>query len=149
MLTFSIFETSNKIIVVARDSEKLRSIKKQFSKIETFQCDLTKQQDLDELILCVEQNYPNCNMLINNAGVQYNYNFITDHDIINKIDYEINTNLTATIKLCALLLPTLSKNNNTTTVNVGNGLAILPKKSAPVYCAIKVAIHNFTKALRY
>jgi short-subunit dehydrogenase involved in D-alanine esterification of teichoic acids len=34
-------------------------------------------------------------------------------------------------------------------VNVTSALAMVPKKSAPIYCATKAAMHNFTKALRY
>jgi uncharacterized oxidoreductase len=46
-------------------------------------------------------------------------------------------------------LPVLLRNENSAIVNVSSGLAISPKKSAPVYCATKAAIHNFTKAFRY
>jgi short-subunit dehydrogenase involved in D-alanine esterification of teichoic acids len=34
-------------------------------------------------------------------------------------------------------------------VNVSSGLALVPKKSAPVYCGTKAGLHLFTKALRY
>jgi uncharacterized oxidoreductase len=34
-------------------------------------------------------------------------------------------------------------------VNVSSGLGIVPKKSAPGYCATKAAIHAFSKSLRY
>jgi len=34
-------------------------------------------------------------------------------------------------------------------VNISSALAVIPKQSAPIYCATKAAIHNFTKALRY
>jgi uncharacterized oxidoreductase len=143
------YELGNKVIIVARDIEKLNNVKKQFTDIEIFECDLTKQSDLDELVVFIEQNYQNLNMLINNAAIQYNYDFLTEHNITNKVDYEISANLTSTIKLCGLLLPTLLKNENSAIVNVSSGLAISPKKSAPVYCATKSAIHNFTKAFRY
>ena len=34
-------------------------------------------------------------------------------------------------------------------VNITSALALVPKQSAPIYCATKAAMHNFTKALRY
>ena len=143
------YEIGNKVIIVARDKEKLNEVKTQIPEIEIFQCDLTKQIDMDELIVFIEQQYPNLNMLFNNAAIQYNYSFLTEPNLINKIDYEIRANLISTIKLCSLLLPTLLKNENSAIVNISSGLAISPKKSAPVYCATKAAIHNFTKAFRY
>ncbi len=143
------YELGNKVIIVARNCEKLNEVKKQFPGIDIFECDLTKQSDLDELVVCIEQNYQNLNMLFNNAAIQYNYDFLTEQNIVNKVDYEVSANLTSTIKLCGLLLPTLLKNENAAIINISSGLAISPKKTAPVYCATKAAIHNFTKAYRY
>jgi uncharacterized oxidoreductase len=145
----SFYQLGNKIIIVARDIDKLKEVQIQFPEIAIFQCDLTNQTDIDGLIVFIEQNYSNLNMLFNNAAIQYNYDFLTEQNIVNKIDYEVSANLTSTIKLCGLLLPVLLKNENSAIVNVSSGLAISPKKSAPVYCASKAAIHNFTKAFRY
>jgi uncharacterized oxidoreductase len=148
-LAKTFYQLDNKVIIVARDIDKLNAIQKQFPEIDIFQSDLTKQTDIDGLIVFVENNHPNLNMLFNNAAIQYNYDFLTEQNIVNKIDYEVSANLTSTIKLCGLLLPVLLKNENAAIVNVSSGLAISPKKSASVYCATKAAIHNFTKAFRY
>jgi uncharacterized oxidoreductase len=148
-LAKTFYQLGNKVIIVARDIDKLNTIKKHFPEIDIFQSDLTKQTDIDRLIVFVENNHPNLNMLFNNAAIQYNYDFLTEQNIVNKMDYEVSANLTSTIKLCGLLLPVLLKNENAAIVNVSSGLAISPKKSAPVYCASKAAIHNFTKAFRY
>jgi uncharacterized oxidoreductase len=148
-LAQSFYELGNKIIIAARDIEKLNAVKKQFPEIDCVECDLTKQADIDGLVVFIEQHYPTLNMLFNNAAIQYNYQFLTEPNIVNKVDYEVSTNLTSTIKLCGLFLPTLLKNDNAAIINISSGLAISPKKSAPVYCGTKAAIHNFTKALRY
>lgn len=148
-LAKTFYQLGNKVIIAARNIEKLNDVKTQFPEIEIFQCDLTKQTAIDELIIFIEQHHPNLNILFNNAAIQYNYDFLHEQNIINKVDYEVSANLTSTIKLCGLLLPTLLKNKNAAIINVSSGLAISPKKSAPVYCATKAAIHNFTKALRY
>lgn len=87
--------------------------------------------------------------MVNNAAVQYNYQFTDEQNLTYKIDYEISANLTAPIKLTTLLLPLLLKHKNSAVVNVSSGLFIAPKKSASVYCATKSAIHSFSKTLRY
>lgn len=148
-LAKTFYQLGNKVIIAARNIEKLNDVKTQFPEIDIFQCDLTKQTAIDELIIFIEQHHPNLNILFNNAAIQYNYDFLHEQNIINKVDYEVSANLTSTIKLCGLLLPTLLKNKNAAIINVSSGLAISPKESAPVYCATKAAIHNFTKALRY
>lgn len=148
-LAKSFIELKNKVIVTGRHLSKLEAIKNEIPEIFILQCELTDPNSLNKLVVYIEQNHSNLNILINNAAVQYNYNFIDRENIINKIDYEISANLNAPIKLTTLLLPTLLKNNESAIVNVSSGLAISPKKSASVYCATKAAIHSFTKTLRY
>lgn len=142
-------ELKNKVIITGRDAIKLEQIKDDFPDIIIFSGDLTDKNSLDELVLFIEQQHPELNILINNAAVQYNYNFTDEPNLTYKIDYEISANLNAPIKLTGLLLPVLLKNRNSAVVNVSSGLFIAPKKSASVYCATKSAIHSFSKTLRY
>lgn len=139
----------NKVIISGRDLKKLEQIKAKFPELVIFAGDLTNKNSLDELVLFIEQHHSDLNILINNAAVQYNYNFIDEQDLTYKIDYEISANITAPMKLTGLLLPILLKNKNSAVINVSSGLFISPKKSASVYCATKSAIHSFSKTLRY
>lgn len=97
----------------------------------------------------IEKHHSDLNILINNAAVQFNYSFIEEKELADKIEYEISTNFTAPVKLTGFLLPLLLKNKNSAVINVSSGLFISPKKSASVYCATKSAMHSFTKTLRY
>ena len=65
------------------------------------------------------------------------------------LDQEIAVNLTAVIKLTYLLLPVLARQPEAAVVNVSSLPGLIPKKSAPMYCATKAAVHAFSKALRY
>ena len=139
----------NKVIITGRDASKLEEIKHRLPELEYKACDLTDNASLDELVFLIEQKYRNLNVLINNAAVQYNYQFVDEPDLIHKVEYEIAANLTAPIKLTGLLLPVLLNNENSAVVNVSSGLFIAPKKTASVYCATKAAIHSYSKTLRY
>lgn len=139
----------NKVIITGRDLTKLEQIKSEFPEIVIFKGDLTVKNSLDELVMLIEQHHSDINILINNAAVQYNYNFIDEQDLTYKIDYEILANITAPVKLTGLLIPLLLKHKNSAVINVSSGLFISPKKSASVYCATKSAIHSFSKTLRY
>ncbi|KPM48711.1 SDR family oxidoreductase [Jiulongibacter sediminis] len=139
----------NKVIITGRNKSKLDAIQKDFPEFICLQADLANKNAMDELVLEIEQKYPETNVLINNAAVQYNYSFLEEQDLTYKIDYEIATNLIGPIRLTALLLPTLLKNESSAIVNVSSGLFIAPKMSASVYCATKSAIHSHTKTLRY
>ncbi len=139
----------NQVIAVGRNEQKLQALAEKDKGVIPLNCDISKSEDLDKLILFVEQEHPDTNILINNAGIQYNYLFTEDPQLLGKIEQEINVNLLAPLKLIALMLPTLKANENAAIVNVSSGLGLSPKKQAPVYCGTKAGIHIFSKALRY
>ncbi|QNR25198.1 SDR family oxidoreductase [Croceimicrobium hydrocarbonivorans] len=142
-------DLGNQVIISGRSEEKLNQIKNELPGISTFCGDLSEQENLLQLQKFIHEEFPQLNMLINNAGIQYNYHLSAESDVLSKIDYELACNLNAPIKLTALLLPTLEKQDLSAIVNVSSALFMAPKKSAPVYCASKAALHNFTQSLRY
>ncbi len=143
------YELDNTVIITGRNQNKLDAAKVLMPDIHTIACDITSQGDLDKLVHIIEQKHPELNVLINNAGIQYNYEFMKSDNVLKKIEQEINTNLTAPIQLTTLLLPLLNKNKSSAVVNVTSSLGTWPKRSAPVYCGSKAGLHIFTKALRY
>lgn len=142
-------ELGNKVIIVGRNENDLANIKAKFPEISIFRCDLANKEDLNQLTLYIKNQHPDLNILINNAGVQYNYEFLNELELLQKIEYEININFHIPIKLTALLLPILEANINSAIINVSSGLAFVPKMQAPIYCGTKAGIHIFSKSLRY
>lgn len=142
-------ELDNEIIAVGRNEKILEELSKSDKRIIPFKCDISNQEELDNLTVFIERQHNDLNILINNAGMQYNYNFTEEPQLLHKVEYEINVNFLAPLKLIALLLPTLQANNNSAIVNVSSGLAIVPKAQAPVYCGTKAGIHILSKSLRY
>jgi len=138
----------NKILVVGSDHQRLEKIKSEFKNIDTFCCDLSMSADVQRLIDFCYESYLDLNVVINNAGVQYNYGLGSEDDL-SKIEKEVTINFTSPMKLCSGLLPLLKKQPVSAIVNVSSGLAFVPKKSAPIYCGTKAAIHLATMSLRY
>lgn len=137
----------NQILITGRDKFKLETAAALYG-FDSFQLDFNDKRQLKTFIDAVNSDYHDMNVLINNAGVQYNYHFteeVKDADI----EKEINVNFASLVKLCAAFIPQLRRNLNPAIVNISSGLALSPKSSAPVYCATKAAVHIFTKALRY
>jgi short-subunit dehydrogenase involved in D-alanine esterification of teichoic acids len=139
----------NQVIALGRNEEKLKELARKDERVIPFSCDISKAEELDKLILFLEQQHPDTNILINNAGIQYNYHFEEEPQLLGKIEKEINVNFLAPLKIIALLLPILKTNDNSAIVNVSSGLGLVPKRQAPVYCGTKAGIHLFSKALRY
>ncbi len=148
-LTQKFLALDNVILAVGRNPKRLEELATSDKRIIPFQCDISKQEELDALSLFIEKDHTDLNILINNAGIQYNYNFLNEHQLLYKVEHEINVNFLAPVKLIVLLLPILQANQNSAIVTISSGLAIVPKAQAPVYCGTKAGIHIFSKALRY
>lgn len=140
---------NNKVIITGRDKNKLAAIQQKLPGLYTCAGDLAWNENIIELREHIQQHYPDLNILVNNAGVQHNYSFLSEHKLTDRIDYEILSNLSAPIKLTNQLLPVLLNNKNAAIVNISSALWLAPKKSAAVYCATKAGIHSYTKALRF
>ncbi|NCU05163.1 MAG: SDR family NAD(P)-dependent oxidoreductase [Chitinophagaceae bacterium] len=140
---------NNKVIITGRNKEKLKAFQQELPSLITFCGDLGVQENIDELVHFIQQHHNDLNLLINNAAVQYNYSFLSEPLLQEKISYEIATNFTAPVLLTSALLPVLLKNRNSAVVNISSGLFMAPKQSASVYCATKAAIHSYSTTLRY
>ncbi|MFF2889436.1 SDR family oxidoreductase [Paenibacillus sp. NPDC057967] len=146
-LTEQFIQHGNKVIVVGQNKQKLHALKERYPTISTHACDLRRKDAIQELAAALYERHPTLNILINNAGIQHNYDFINGVEA-DLIEEEIGINLTAPILLIAELLPLLARQPKSAIINVSSGLGIVPKKSAPVYCGTKAALHIFTKSLR-
>jgi len=137
----------NEVIICGRREEKLREAKEKNPKLHTIQCDLSKANERIKFTNSVLHDFPNLNILINNAGIQQYLKFLGEIPE-QKIENEISTNITAPIHLSSLFIPHLLKMKESAIMNVTSGLAFVPIANAPVYCATKAALHSFTMTLR-
>ncbi len=115
---------------------------------ETLACDLATRDGRASLVEWVGKQTDALDLLVHNAGVQHEVRIDPDLDE-DAVEQEIATNLLAPIALTAALLPLLERGREPVVVQLSSGLAIAPKASAPVYCATKAALSNFSRGLRF
>lgn len=108
----------NHVIAVGRNERRLQELASQNTRIIPFRCDISSPSELNKLIACIRSQHPDINILINNAGVQYNCYLKDETYTLQHIDHEIGTNLMAPIKLIVSLLPVLEKKSNAAIVNM-------------------------------
>jgi short-subunit dehydrogenase involved in D-alanine esterification of teichoic acids len=135
----------NHVIVTGRDPEKLARVQANFPGLVTQMADMSRFEDVEQLA----RRFTDANILINNAGVQYNYDFADPTIPPDHIKTELQTNLVGPLLLIKLMLPQLMAKQTAAIINVSSGLGIVPKQSAPVYCGSKAGLHLFTKSLRW
>ena len=138
-----------KVIICGRRKESLETAKHKNPGLITRVCDISDTDARVELVKWVKREYPEMNLLVNNAGVQHRGNLLdpgTDWDYHRQ---ELATNLEAPIHLITLFMEHLSCQSDSGIINVTSGLAFIPLPIAPLYCATKAALHSFTMSLRH
>jgi len=139
----------NTVIVCGRDQSRLDGARKAVPGIFTIQCDVTRDDDLADLLKRVQSDFPQLNILINNAAVMHIYDSVENVSKPGGIDEEVRTNFLAPMKLTSMFLPVLQQQATAAIVIVSSGLAYVPVANVTVYCATKAALHAFSRALRF
>ena len=150
-LAEAFLKEENEVIICGRREHKLRQAKRKFPSIHVKRFNVSKEEERQKLFRWVTSKFSDLNILVNNAGIQRQFDF-TSPKIIKPFpskDDEVAVNLVAPIRLCALFTPSLSKKKNAAIVNISSGLAFVPIAMMPIYCATKAALHSFTTSLRY
>jgi len=144
-------KAGNTVIVCGRRESVLHNVKEKFPNIVTRVVDVSSESERVALFDWVTENYPEVNVLVNNAGIQQRFN-VLKADAKNNWSYfnkEINTNMEAPIHLSMLFAPFFAAKDNATIINVTSGLAFTPALFIPIYSATKAALHSFSMSLRY
>lgn len=146
-LAFRLKKLGNEVIVLGRNEQQLNIAKARG--MQTIQCDLQNQNDIENAVLYLENHHADLNMLFNNAGVQYNYQFIDETLPFDKIKKEMNINIIGQMLLTQMLLPILRNQTKSFIINTTSGLGVFPKSDGLIYSASKAVMRNFTIGLRY
>jgi uncharacterized oxidoreductase len=99
---------NNSVIICGRREQALQAAKQKLPKLQIRVADLNNVEQRQNLAAWTVENFPNLNILVNNAGIQREFRVKTANiadDFLN--ENEIETNLTAPIHLTFLLLPHL------------------------------------------
>ena len=137
-----------RVLLCGRDPERLQAAREQLATAQVLQADLRAAADRELLVRESLSRLGAVDILVNNAGTQTLMDF-TQEDAERPVESEVEINLVAPIRLIEGFLPHLLSRPAAAIVNVTSGLALVPKRSAPVYCATKAGLRSFTQALRY
>ena len=139
----------NEVIICGRREDRLREARRRHRRLITYVCDVTSEIARKALVGWATSEFPELNILVNNAGIRIPADFARGGQSAADIVSEIDVNLIAPIALSALLIPHLKKKDRAAIINVSSGLAFVPLASVPVYSATKAGLHSFTLSLRH
>lgn len=142
-------ENDNQVIITGRNEEKLNKAAASLKNTTAIAADITKEGDIDRLAQIIAKEYPNLNVLINNAGNASYYDVLElNTGAFAKASDEINTNYLSIVRLTEKLLPILNAQKEAAIVNVSSIVALVPSKTLITYSASKAALHSYTQSLR-
>jgi uncharacterized oxidoreductase len=147
-LASQLFALGNTIIITGRDNARLEAAKNKIPQLHTFQSDVSDPKAIRYLWERAIKEFPDLNILINNAGIMKKINLHDADEDLEKICDEVETNLNGPIRMVKQFLPHLKTKKAAAIMNVSSGLAFVPLPISPVYCSTKAALHSFSQSLR-
>lgn len=140
---------NNHVIITGRNKERLDAVNALLKNVTTILSDVSKAEDVAQLVAVIKADFPQLNIIINNAGRALLYNLADEsQDAFANAEDEMLTNYLSIIRLNQRLLPILKNQAESAIVNVSSVVAYVPGITLPGYAASKAALHSYTTSLR-
>ncbi|PKB18790.1 SDR family oxidoreductase [Flavobacterium sp. 5] len=139
----------NTIIINGRSEERLQKALKELDNASAIQGDLSIVADRIRIAKELTEQYPETNIVINNAGAAFMNDLSDDvNNAAEKAFQEMNTNYLSVIDFTRLVLPNLLQQKEAAIINVSSIAVFRGNKYLPTYAASKAALHSYTQGLR-
>ncbi|MDT3877256.1 SDR family oxidoreductase, partial [Staphylococcus aureus] len=140
-------EEGAKVVLAGRNKEKLQNVANQLSQdsVKVVPTDVTKKEEVDELIKIAQQTFGGLDIVINSAG-QMLSSKITDYQV-DEWDSMIDVNIKGTLYTAQAALPTMLEQSSGHLINIASISGFEVTKSSTIYSATKAAVHTITQGL--
>jgi uncharacterized oxidoreductase len=147
-LAEALHKRGNQVIVSGRRKSHLAELTKANPGMQSIELNVEDPKSIAAAAKKLIAEYPNLNVLINNAGIMRADDAAAPIDEITLLS-TVTTNLLGPIRMTSALIDHLKKQPAATVINVSSGLAFVPLASSAVYSATKAALHSYTQSMRY
>lgn len=140
-------EEGVKVILAGRNKDKLQNVANQLTQdsVKVVPTDVTKKEEVDELIKMAQQTFGGLDIVINSAG-QMLSSKITDYQV-DEWDSMIDVNIKGTLYTAQAALPTMLEQSSGHLINIASISGFEVTKSSTIYSATKAAVHTITQGL--
>ena len=141
------------VLLTARDAGKAKAAADALSRagrVESLVLDVGDANSIDKAAAEVAREYERLDVLINNAGINYDtWETVENADIDGTVMETITTNLLGPWRVCQAFLPLLRKSRAGRIVNVSSESGSLSEMGAgpPAYQVTKAALNALTRTL--
>lgn len=137
-----------RVLVCARNLYALEEAQRENPSLEIMQCDITKQDQVEQLLAKTKERFGGIDILFNNAAVFRRFSLLENYPIAKQIQ-EIDINFSGTVLVTNIFLKELLTSKEPIIINLTSGLGYIPMTAAPIYSATKAAINSWTTSLRH
>lgn len=140
-------EEGVKVVLAGRNKDKLQNLANQLSQdsVKVVPTDVTKKEEVDELIKIAQETFGGLDIVINSAG-QMLSSKITDYQV-DEWDSMIDVNIKGTLYTAQAALPTMLEQSSGHLINIASISGFEVTKSSTIYSATKAAVHTITQGL--
>ena len=142
----SLAKNENKVIAnYNKSEEQAKLLEKEFNNIEIYRADVSKREEVHNMIQDIIGKYGRIDVLINNAGISQEKMFsdVTDEDWNNMI----NANLYSVFCTIQEVLPYMIAQKNGSIINISSIWGIVGASCESIYSVSKAGIDAITKSL--
>lgn len=138
----------NQVVIAGRSSDPLAEVVAANPGMGSVVLDVCDPAAIARVVPQLIAQYPALNVVINNAGVQW------EDDMGGPVDDTLltvtfATNLLAPIRVNSALIEHFRTLPSATIINTSSMLGFVPLANVALYCAAKAALHSYTLSQRY
>lgn len=147
-LAESFYDLGNTVIVAGRKVDLIAQMRLARPGIRGLELDLNQEGAMARLSSSLENEFPDVDVLIANAGIMKSEDLLDEAHDISVAEGIINTNVLGVLRTVGAALPTLKRRKSTIIITTSS-LAFIPRANFPSYCASKAFLHSWIQSLRY
>jgi uncharacterized oxidoreductase len=147
-LAEALHKLGNKVIISGRRKSNLDTTTKANPGMASIELDIANPASISAVVRNLITEFPNLNVLINNAGIMQFDNAAGKIDEV-LLTSTVTTNLLGPIRLTSALIEHLKKQAKATVVYNTSALAFVPLSLTAVYSSTKAALHSYVLSQRY
>lgn len=142
-----------KVVLAARRVDRLESLAQEIAEMNTgaetlvVQADLTKLEDIQNLINETVEKFSRVDVLVNNAGFG-RVDWLEKLDPIKDIQAQFDVNVMGVIQTTQQVLPIMMKQRSGHIINMCSLAGLIGAPTYTIYSATKHAVHGFSESLR-
>jgi uncharacterized oxidoreductase len=137
----------NEVLICGRRLELLEETASTSNDIHPYRCDLTRSEDVMQMLDAIARDGYEVDTLISNAAI-LGFESLSDGIDLSAARTIIDANLFGPIELTQRMLDGLRSTTDPTIVIVGSPAGLGPLANTPIYSSSKAGLHAYTLCLR-